>query len=274
MGVRFPPVALERQSLYYGCILCMKIYWKNQKLRRIFLFRFCGNFLILSSALLIGKTFSAPVVSEVRYFADTSLFQKRYYVIDKTPQKNTGELIPIPKNDTVPKSQLASLFNIQQLEPLVPVDSDFSIVIPKIAANARVLSNVDVTNENEYLEKLKLGVAHAAGTHLPGQNGHIFLFAHSTDYVWNVGTYNAVFYLLYKLEEGDEIDIFYQGRRHVYEVTGKKVVNPTDVEYLTRQTPTETLTLQTCWPPGTTLQRILVFARPKVQKIPVISGVQ
>ena len=86
------------------------------------------------------------------------------------------------------------------------------------------------------------------------------MFAHSTDYIWNVGTYNAVFYLLYKLEKGDEINIFYKGQRYVYKVTDKEVVDPTEVEYLTRKTDREFLTLQTCWPPGTTLKRQLIFA--------------
>ena len=174
------------------------------------------------------------------------------------------EDIPVNKLPVPVKSQLASFFNIQQVETISPVDPNFSIVIPKIAANARIVDNVNPADESEYLEKLKFGVAHAAGTYLPGQNGHIFLFAHSTDYVWNVSTYNAVFYLLYKLNDGDEIDIFFEGKRHVYTVTGKKVVEPTDVQYLTNKTESESLTLQTCWPPGTTLKRLLVFAKPKV----------
>jgi hypothetical protein len=39
------------------------------------------------------------------------------------------------------------------------------------------------------------GVAHAKGTVFP-HKGNIYLFAHSTDNWWNVGRYNAVFYLL------------------------------------------------------------------------------
>jgi sortase A len=112
---------------------------------------------------------------------------------------------------------------------------------------------------------LQKGVAHAKGTAFPGEGGHIFMFAHSTDYVWNVGTYNAVFYLLYKLEVGDEVNLFYKGTRYVYKVTGKQIVDPSQVEYLTRKTPNELLTLQTCWPPGTTLKRMLVFAEPVSQ---------
>jgi len=43
-------------------------------------------------------------------------------------------------------------------------------------------------------------------------------------------------------------------------VIGKEIVDPTRVEFLTRKSNREFLTLQTCWPPGTTLKRLLVFA--------------
>ena len=159
------------------------------------------------------------------------------------------------------KGGLAAALGGRNVEILQPVDTDFGIVIPKIAANARVISAVDASNQREYLSSLQKGVAHASGTSFPGENGHIYLFAHSTDYFWNVGTYNAVFYLLYKLGQEDEIDLFYQGRRYVYKVTETKIVSPREVQYLTRKTDDEFLTLQTCWPPGTTLKRLLVFAK-------------
>ena len=120
----------------------------------------------------------------------------------------------------------------------------------------------DTEKARTYLDALNKGVAHALGTSLPGENGHIFLFAHSTDYFWNVGSYNAIFYLLQKLEKGDQVNIFYRGVRYVYYVTGSTVVDPSQVEYLTRKSNKEFLTLQTCWPPGTTLKRLLVFASP------------
>ncbi len=233
--------------------------WKERRFWRVFSLRLIGNFMIFTSLFFIIKTFYDPMKSEVRYFIDNTLIHKAYVV-----EQNGLEPIPVNKTPVPARSQLASFFNIRQVETIRPVDPSFSIVIPKIAANARVISNVNPADQSEYLDKLRFGVAHAAGTYLPGQDGHIFLFAHSTDYVWNVSTYNAVFYLLYKLSDGDEIDIFFEGKRHVYTVIDKKVVEPTDIQYLTNKTDSEFLTLQTCWPPGTTLKRLLVFAKPKV----------
>ncbi len=146
-------------------------------------------------------------------------------------------------------------------KPLTPPNTDFSIIIPKIAAVAPVIDSVDSQNPSEYLAALRRGVAHAKGTKHPGEEGNVFLFAHSTDVFYNVGRYNAIFYLIGKLEAGDEIDIFYQGKQIKYEVTEKKVVNPEDVQYLKGNEEEKTLTLQTCYPPGTTLKRLIVLAK-------------
>jgi len=169
----------------------------------------------------------------------------------------TPTAFPTPKPNVI-----AELLNVDQVEIIQPADTEFGVVIPKIAANVSIVPDVDAADEEAYLKALTRGVAHAEGSAYPGEDGHVYLFAHSTDYWWNVGQYNAVFYLLYKLETGDEIDLFYEGKRVVYKVIGQKVIDPSQVEYLTRQSDEEFLTLQTCWPPGTTLKRLLVFAVP------------
>ncbi len=217
--------------------------------------RTTGNFMILSSLFFIGKTFYQPVREEVRYLYEQQI-NKTYVVAAPGEEQRITREFSIDAE----KGSLSKAAKDAKLEVLVPLDTNFGIVIPKIAANSLVLPNVSVTDKEAYLTALQSGVAHAEGTAFPGEGGHIFMFAHSTDYIWNVGTYNAVFYLLYKLEVGDEINIFYKGQRYVYKVTGKEVVDPTEVEYLTRKTDREFLTLQTCWPPGTTLKRQLVFA--------------
>ena len=146
-------------------------------------------------------------------------------------------------------------------ENLVPPNKDFSIVIPKISAVAPIIKNVDPYNKNVFLPALKKGVAHAKGTSLPGENGNVYLFAHSTDAFYNVGAYNAVFYLIGKLEENDEIKIYFNNIEYSYRVTEKKVVNANDSYYLTQKTKENILTLQTCYPPGTTLKRLVVIAK-------------
>lgn len=146
---------------------------------------------------------------------------------------------------------------------IAPISTDFGIVIPKINANARVIADVDPGDYQAYIAALKNGVAHAKGTVYPGQIGNSYLFAHSVGNFWEVNRWNAVFYLLKELDKGDEVDVFYQGKRYVYVVYDKKIVDPGDTQYLSTITNYPLLTLQTCWPPGTTLKRLLVFARLK-----------
>lgn len=143
---------------------------------------------------------------------------------------------------------------------MTPVDTTFGIIIPKLGANARIIANVDPYNSREYQYALTKGVAHARGTSVPGARGNIFLFAHSSEDFYEALRYNSIFYLLPKLAEGDQIFLYYNGVKFVYTVSGQRLVPPGDVSYLTGDQTRQTLTLMTCWPPGTNSQRLLVFA--------------
>ncbi len=144
---------------------------------------------------------------------------------------------------------------------LKPVDTNFGIVIPKIGANAKVIDNINPFNEREYQIALTKGVAHARNTSYPGRAGNTFIFAHSSANWYEANRYNSVFYLLTKLETGDQIFLYYQGKKYVYTVTDKRIVDATAVGYLQKGTGNSTVTLMTCWPPGTTLKRLIVSAK-------------
>jgi LPXTG-site transpeptidase (sortase) family protein len=139
--------------------------------------------------------------------------------------------------------------------------NDFFIDIPKIKATARVFPNTPADDKAAYSEVLTKGVAHAAGSYFPGQGKTIFLFAHSTNSSFNAVRYNAVFMLINELNNGDTINIFFNGKYYIYQVFDKKIVPSNRTDFISFQADTETLILQTCWPPGTTWNRLLVFAR-------------
>jgi len=149
------------------------------------------------------------------------------------------------------------------VDVLVPKDKNAGILIPKIRANASVVWEVDPYNEKVYQQALTKGVAHAKGSAYPGQIGNVFIFSHSSQDFLTANRYNSIFYLLSKLVEGDEIYLFYQGKPYVYTVTGKSIVEPTNVSFLTKKTRSKELTLMTCWPPGTSLKRYIVTAVAK-----------
>jgi len=145
-----------------------------------------------------------------------------------------------------------------QPQEIKPISDTFGIVIPKINANAAVIPNVDPYNSHEYQQALTKGVAHAKGSVYPGNVGNVFIFSHSSVDFFKALRYNAVFYLLDKLEMNDEIDLYFNKEKFVYHVTEKKLVDPSNIFYITDKTKDKLVTLMTCWPPGTTFKRLIV----------------
>lgn len=137
----------------------------------------------------------------------------------------------------------------------------FTLSIPKIRAQAPVIEQVSPWNESEYRSALKKGIAHAEYTGLPGDGKTVFLFAHSSGMPWEQVYYNTIFLRLGELSQGDEIIIDRKKKRFVYRVTEKKEVWPNEVNYLLNTNKNE-LILQTCTPIGTSLRRLLIFAKP------------
>ena len=148
-----------------------------------------------------------------------------------------------------------------QENTIIPVSTHYGIVIEKINANSKVIAGVNPASEREYTRALAQGVAEALGSTPPGQAGNLYLFSHSTDAPWNMIRNNAVFYLLRELEVGDRVVIFYKDVRYDYIVFDKSIVSPTDISFLTNKYETPVLTLQTCDPPGTLLNRLIVRAK-------------
>jgi LPXTG-site transpeptidase (sortase) family protein len=135
----------------------------------------------------------------------------------------------------------------------------YAIVIPKLKLQERVTAGVDPTSKVAYIPALTVGVAQAAGTALPGEGGVGYYFAHSSGTAGGPQQ-RAEFYLLGQLVPGDEVQVFYRGQEYRYTVTDKRVVWPNDVSFLHDGNTGDRIVLQTCWPIGTDLQRLLVFA--------------
>ena len=216
--------------------------------KRILLIRTIGNFLVLGALFAIAFTFY-PVISAYA--------------------KNTLDHLKGTKYEAVPAVSTSQSFgsllggeNTAKDKILIPPDPNFSIIVEKIGASAPVIPNVNAADKTTYDAALKRGVAHALGTSFPGQPGVSYLFAHSTDTIFNVPRFNAVFYLLKDLEVGDRVVVFFNGRRFDYIVTERKITEPADVSYFILKTEEQILVLQTCYPPGTTWKRLLVIAKP------------
>lgn len=138
--------------------------------------------------------------------------------------------------------------------PSFNLESQAKLVIPKIGVDTPIVWNVP---EDQVNEKLLGGVVHSRGTALPGQKGNIFITGHSSYYSWSSSPYKDVFALLEKLSLGDKIYVQYQGINFNYEVKDTKVVSPNDLSVLDQGNDFN-LTLMTCVPIGTNLNRLII----------------
>ena len=87
---------------------------------------------------------------------------------------------------------------------------------------------------------------------MPGQLGNSVFAGHRV-------THSHPFRNLDRLVPGDEILITTATGTYTYRMTKQEIVGPTDV-WVVNPTPTATLTLFACHPPGSARQRIVVRA--------------
>jgi LPXTG-site transpeptidase (sortase) family protein len=137
-----------------------------------------------------------------------------------------------------------------------------SITIPKIHAQSPIIPGVDPWNEAIYKPALQKGVAQAKGTGLPGDKKMIYLFAHSSGLPWEITRANTIFLRLGELQNNDSIILTRDNKKYTYTVFAMKEVWPTEVEAVT-QIKEDILILQTCTPIGTSLKRLLVYAKQR-----------
>lgn len=144
----------------------------------------------------------------------------------------------------------------------VTVTQDPKLIIPKINVDVPVAYDIGTDNASQ-MAAMANGLAHfpiaGANSH-PGEVGNTVLAGHSSNDLFDTGDYKFIFAQLDKLTVGDSIYANYKGKRYTYVVTKTQVVAPTDVSALVYPTTKPILTLITCTPLGTALNRLLVTA--------------
>lgn len=127
-----------------------------------------------------------------------------------------------------------------------PSDGLTRLSIPKINLDAVVVEGT--TRKN-----LLLGPGHLQDSAAPGEAGNSVITAHR----------DTFFRHIYELNEGDQILVQRDGKAYTYQVTGKKVVQPTDMSVL-QESKDPRLTLITCYPTyyvGPAPGRLVVFSK-------------
>lgn len=165
------------------------------------------------------------------------------------------------------KELLASVSETPKKTSFALTPYENRILIPRIGKNIPLVDilvdaypDYDVMHET-FMEELKKGVVRYPGTARPGEVGNVFIFGHSSNYPWIQSQYNDVFALLDQLQDGDEIIVYYYQKKFTYRITDRSTVKPGDVQALKDRDPgKKELSLMTCWPVGTTLERLIIFA--------------
>jgi sortase A len=136
------------------------------------------------------------------------------------------------------------------------------LIIPKINVDVPVIYDIGNDYDSQMAAMTK-GVAQfaipGANSH-PGQIGNTVIAGHSSNDLLDPGDYKFIFAQLDRLNVGDTIYANYNSKRYTYSVTKKEVVKPTDVDKLVYPTTKPILTLLTCTPVGTSVNRLLVTA--------------
>ncbi|MBP9817696.1 sortase [Candidatus Shapirobacteria bacterium] len=111
-------------------------------------------------------------------------------------------------------------------------------------------------------QDLKKSLIQYPQTALPGQLGNGVVFGHSVlPQFFNPKSYLTIFATLYRLKQGDEIDVTYDNIQYKYLVEEMFEVQPTDLSILEQRYDGKYISFVTCSPPGTYLRRLVVRAR-------------
>ena len=145
-------------------------------------------------------------------------------------------------------------------QPALPIVAEGELYIPRLGLKAPVTQAPDNRN-TVLLDLLKKSVVHLAGTARAGEMGNAVIAGHSSVYSWDrsqqLGT---VFAGLPYLDPDDLIWLKEDGVLAGYAVSGSIIVGPKDTSILAQEN-MATLTLFTCYPIGTSKNRLVVVAK-------------
>lgn len=196
---------------------------------------------------LVGLAVFAAIFIVLNY----SAFYQRWVTWDAPGEitYDAPEKKPFSSSRPSPDGQLPGVFS-----PNYNSSGD-SIIIARINVRAPLVQAAGPT-QKELNAALNRGVIIYPGSALPGQNGEVFLSGHSSIFPWVQTEYGQVFALLDKLEKGDVVSLVFNNRQYDYRITGKQVLNASQVKIHENYEPK--LSLMTCWPIGTSLKRLVV----------------
>lgn len=152
--------------------------------------------------------------------------------------------------------------SIEAVDPTVSqaVSPEPRLIIPKLNIDVPIEFNVPLDQVDAAMNRGVAQFSISGANAMPGQIGNLVLSGHSAGDIYSDNPYKFIFSGLERLENGDLIYVNYDSVRYTYQMTGREVVEPTDVSSLIYYTDKPVLTLITCTPLGTSRYRLLISA--------------
>jgi len=205
-------------------------------------------------------------------WVDASYIEKEEEIVveKKTKQEREEEIKKAEKETENIQNQFSIKKLVDKLDKedinldiaIVPYEN--RIIIPKIGKNIPLIDIEETKVEwkdqldNIFMKELEQGIVRYPGSAIPWEKWNSFIFGHSSNFPWIAGDYNDVFSRLGQVEVWDIVYSYYGQKKYKYQIKEKKVISPTDVSILKRDKNKSELTLMTCWPIGTTLNRLIL----------------
>jgi len=240
--------------------------------------KYLASSTLIFSLLLFSTNYSAYINLAKSYINKTELEATEQNIISSVAASNIKEKYKIAKlkeidtrKTTALKEDRLSIKKMKKQQDKKNLDLNIEItpyqnrvIVPSIGKNIPL---IDIKNKNISWEKelnsifnkeLENGIIRYPGSAKPGDTWNSFIFGHSSNFPWMKWDYNEVFALLWELKIGDEIIVYYNQEKYTYVIKEQNVIKPGDVSILKRDKNKKELTLMTCWPIGTTLNRLIV----------------
>lgn len=268
--------ALISNEIIETKVVAQKSFAKKSLEGFIFFVKYILTSSLIFSLLLTVTNYSAYLEIAKNFLSPESLKQSSQAMIasinstniskaeaDNTQLTSTASILDDKSFHSMEKLVWKNNSDLDINIDIVPYEN--RVVIPKIGKNIPL---VDVENrrvqnvkelEDVFMKELVNWIVRYPGSAKPGEEWNTFIFGHSSNFPWIKWDYNDVFALLDNVVFGDEIIVYYNQKKYIYTVKEKHVVKPGDVAILKRNEWKKEISLMTCWPVWTSVNRMVVI---------------
>lgn len=239
-------------------------------------FKFLIKYLITSTAifflLLISTNYSAYINIANSYINKDKMEETKNSLINSVAATNininTSETITVKTKEVdIINDSFKKFVDTKNENPSLDISItpyENRIIIPKIWKNIPLveIKNRTVSGQSElndiFMQELQNWVIRYPGSAKPGEEWNSFIFWHSSNFPWIKWEFNDVFALLDKITYDDDIIVYYNQKKYIYKIKKKNVITPGNVSVLKPKNKSKELSIMTCWPIWTTLNRLVV----------------